>query len=455
MLRGLRWRKFDKWVGFLVIAGVGLRLIGWWYLRDKVGVYEGLVKRGEGVVCLYGGDCFLPIGKVLMQSLEIKSLRLVSIFWWITGLSFGWRFISRMRFDVWLKRLWVLMLSVNPYFVFVSIILSPASWFVPLVLVSLYFISKVKKEGSTKDVLIVGLMLIIAGLIGWLVGGYPVHVVSFWMKRYLEYSDLDYLFFSGMRYVHDKYPGIGPMLVVGLPFFIWGLIVLLNGSVKFVDNRSRKLMLGWLLLGPLPATLANNSQHPLRSLTTLPMPQLITAIGLFVVAKVVFKKLSRNIYRWAVVGGFVGVLIINVVYFWQVYTVHFPVHYSHYLMYGMKDVATYVWQHRKEYKRVMIDPTFGVEARNITGIPFAYVLAFNQIDPVIVQKARQRPGSLRIDNIVFREVDWNKDQEMKNSLLVANKWAFPLESLENAQVVKVVRLYNGEPMFYLVRTKNK
>ena len=292
-------------------------------------------------------------------------------------------------------------------------------------------------------------------LVGKLVGGYPIHVLSFWLKRYLEYGDLDYLFFSGMRYTHNKYPDVGPILLIGLPFFVLGLIGLMNDKMKFINKRSKQLIWGWLLLGPLPATLANNSQHPLRSLTTLPIPQLITALGFYMVGRWVFKRVRKGFYRGVIISGFIVGLCLNVIYFWQIYSVHFPTHYSHYLMYGMKDIAIYTWQHRKEYKKIVIDPTFGLEARNITGIPFAYVLTFNQIDPDVIQKARQRPGPLQIDNIIFREVDWNKDQSMEDSLLVASKWSFPLESLKSGQVVKIVRLYNGEPMFYLVKTQDK
>lgn len=281
---------------------------------------------------------------------------------------------------------------------------------------------------------------------------YFVYASSFWAKRYLEYSDLDYLFFKGMRYTHDKFPDVGLMFIWELPFFLLGLFVLVNKSL-LKDKSKRRLFWAWLLLGPLPASLANNSQHPLRSLTTIPIPQIISATGIWFFWKWFKKQVTCLRLRRICFFAFATAVVVNLAYYLDIYYVHYPVHYSHYLMYGMKEASLYAWKHRKEYDQVIFDPQFGVEDKNITSIPFAYVLTYGKVDPVIIQKARESGVSpLAFENFVFRSVNWAEDRKLKNALLIASFWSFPLKQIPSQQIVKVIPLYNGMPMFYLVKT---
>ncbi|MFH1601747.1 MAG: glycosyltransferase family 39 protein [Candidatus Shapirobacteria bacterium] len=278
-----------------------------------------------------------------------------------------------------------------------------------------------------------------------------VQALSFWAKRYLEYSDLDYLFFGGMGYTHEKYPDIGVMHYFELGFFIWGLIAIIGKGVK-ISGQNKKLIFVWLLLGPIPATLANNSQHPLRSLTAIPIPQLISAIGIYQFFGWV-KNLKKCIFKFLTLLLFFGAVLASLVYYVFIYYVHYPVHYSHYIMYGMKEIALYTWENRDKYDRIIIDGEFGIEDKNIAGIPFAYVLTHNKVDPFVIQQARQEgKDPLSFENFTFRGVNWPEDSQLKKTLLVASAWQLPPQDISQDQIVKVVSLYNGQPMFYLVET---
>jgi hypothetical protein len=212
--------------------------------------------------------------------------------------------------------------------------------------------------------------------------------------------------------------------------------------------------MGWLFLGILPASLANNSQHPLRSLTAIPIPQLFSAWGIYTFFVWLAREKVKRVYRRLVYVLLGGLIFLNLGFFWNAYFIQYPVHYSHYWMYGFKQIAQYLWQNQDKYDRIIVDADFGIEAKNITGIPFAYLLTYGQVDPKIIQTARQNSKEeFGFENFIFREVYWPKDKDLKNTLLVASFWQLSPQEIPSSQIVKVVSLYNKIPMFYLVKTE--
>lgn len=281
--------------------------------------------------------------------------------------------------------------------------------------------------------------------------GEIVNIASFWVKRYLEYSDFSYLFFKGMNYTHPKFPDVGVMYYFELPFFLLGIFVLANKTK--IDKEKKTLIFSWLFLGPLPASLANNPQHPLRSLTTLPMPQLISGLGIWYFINWLRKLKIWKIGKTVLFSGLGLVIFISVFCYLDRYYIHYPVHYSHYWMYGMKEAALYAWQNKDQYDQIIFDPDFGIEAKNIRSIPFAYVLTYGQVSPEIIHSARkENNGPLSFEGFVFRNVYWPEDKNLKNALLIASFWQLSPKEIPTEKVVKMISLYNGQPMFYLVET---
>lgn len=285
-----------------------------------------------------------------------------------------------------------------------------------------------------------------------ILSGSLINSLSFWANRYLEYSDSSFLFFKGMNLTHPKFPDVGLMHFFELPFFVGGLVVLVN-RLK-LEKEKKRLVFLWLILGPLPASLTNNSQHPLRSLTTIPIPQLIAALGFWYflswLRRLKIKRICQKLVYLSLSFG----LGLSLLYYFDLYFVHYPVHYSHYWMYGMKEIAQYVWKNKDKYEQIIVDADFGVEAKDITGIPFAYILTYGQEDPRIIQAVRQnKPEEFGFENFVFRSVYWPEDRKLKKTLLVASFWQLSPEEIPPEKIIEVIPLYNRMPMFYLVETQ--
>jgi len=147
------------------------------------------------------------------------------------------------------------------------------------------------------------------------------------------------------------------------------------------------------------------------------------------------------------------IVLWQIINYLDIYYVHYPVHYSHYIMYGTREIVDYVSKNKYKYNQIVIDPDFGIESKNITNIPHIYFLVYEKTDPTVIQKAmKDQVSPFGFDKYVFRSVYWPEDRKLKNTLLIASFWQLSPEEIPEEKIVKVVSLYNKMPMFYLVET---
>lgn len=276
-------------------------------------------------------------------------------------------------------------------------------------------------------------------------------VGNFWLKRYLNYYDPEFLFFNGMRLTLPHAPDIGLLYFLELPFFIFGLIYLI-AKKDFFDQSTRKLIFLWVGLGFLPASFSNNDQHALRSLVVLPIPQFLVAIGTLVFFKNCLKKVSDRV---RIVLGVVisGLFLLSVVYFLELYFVHYPVQFSHYQHFGFKALSLEAWQRQKDFERIIFDYQFGPEGPNITSVPHLYLLFYGQYDPALYQK-RPDPNSNDFSNFIFRPIYWPEDRLKKKTLFIGSPWSLPPTDIEEEQILKKVYFKNGNLGFLVVGSKD-
>jgi len=235
-----------------------------------------------------------------------------------------------------------------------------------------------------------------------------------------------------------------------IPFLIGLWFILLKKKV--LKGKKKKIFFYWLLLGPLAASLANNPQHPLRSLTMIPMPQIIVGVGGFWLLSWFGKK-----------GGFKKVLVslstlviitVSLIYYGDIYYVHFPIHFSECWSYGLKDVAQYAWAHKDEYDEIVIDPTFGTKGPDTVSVPYLYLLFYGQYNPYSFQNSPRRKvlteNSVDFENFTFREIFWPQDRYQKGKLFIGSPWSLPPEDLSQDQILKRITFKNGATAFLIV-----
>lgn len=279
----------------------------------------------------------------------------------------------------------------------------------------------------------------------------PLILINFWFKRYLDYWDPSFLFFKGMNLTFPSAPGVGLFhLFEIVPFLIGvGMVFFTN---KVVRGEERLFLGFWWLVGPLAASLANNPQHPLRSLTTIPVPQIIVGIGGFWI--LTWLKSKGFVIKALGVFAMIVIVVVSLVYYGDIYYIHSPVHYSEYWGYGMEEVAKYAWENKDSYSEIVIDPVFGTKGPDTVGVPYLYVLVYSQYDPFLFQNSVRRrvknEDSVDFANFTFRSIYWPKDRYQKGGLFIGSPWSLPPQDLSSQQIKKEIRFKNGALGFLVV-----
>jgi 4-amino-4-deoxy-L-arabinose transferase-like glycosyltransferase len=256
-----------------------------------------------------------------------------------------------------------------------------------------------------------------------------------WLGKYLNYYDVRFWFWKAL-FTPPGFPDLGLLYAVDIPLFLLGVYVI----AKSANEKLQKLSLFWFLVGPIPASVTMNEQHPLRALVWIPFFALVVALGFgFLLATV--KK------RWAPIGYFV-LLLLSVVYFADMYIHHFPRFHSEFWQYGYKDVATYACENLDNYDHIVITDTFGSDGPLNTGLPYVYVLFYCERDRDIFLSTGKHS-----DKLIFRRP--NREDFMRNDdmLLIGSPWDFLGDLSSKGKTLKEVTFLNGKPAFIFKTNK--
>jgi hypothetical protein len=145
-------------------------------------------------------------------------------------------------------------------------------------------------------------------------------------------------------------------------------------------DKSAIMILGWMVIAPIPAGMARETPHMLRIASILPTFQIITAIGIVFVWQSLSQKLAplKNIclslFAACVVGSFL--------YYSHNYWVHYPIDWSGEWQYGYKQMIEKVTEldAKENYDRLSITGALGR--------PYIYFLFYNQINPLSYTRNR-------------------------------------------------------------------
>lgn len=260
---------------------------------------------------------------------------------------------------------------------------------------------------------------------------YALYGVSF-VNHYLDHFKPDFLFIKGDGNPKFSTQDVGQLFLFEIPFFIAGIILLFRKKEGYWW-----IIPLWLLIGIIPAATARETPHALRIESTLPMFQILSAIGLtwFVMTLKKFSPLVR-------MSSFVllGIIVVmSISYFLHGYYVHYSREYSGEWQYGYKESIAYVSQEVGKYDEVQVS--------DILGRPYVYYLLHTQTDPEIFRNGakveRDAFGFVHVQSFgkyVFPEdMDFSKP-ETKKILYITS----PQEVPTGAKVLKKFSLLNGD-----------
>jgi len=223
----------------------------------------------------------------------------------------------------------------------------------------------------------------------------------FGARKYLHYLDPGFLFYSGLKMTKEDSYGVGVLYLFEIPWLILGIITLIKKRI-----RNKSLIVGWILIGLIPASLTNNEQHPGRTFFILPMLLLVSATGAIEFFRLMKTNLNHSLKN-IIYFIFLIIIMWNLGLTLLTYTVHFPRQRGEDFMEGTKETVEYALANKSKYKEIVLDPYRGIEAPNIVSIPHMYILFYTKYDPAIYQQENKtRPdGSFGFDKFTIRRID--------------------------------------------------
>lgn len=276
---------------------------------------------------------------------------------------------------------------------------------------------------------------------------YPL-LFFYWARKYLFYFDSKFLFYSGLNLTVPGTYGLGVVYLFELPLLILGIIYLVKNRMQ-----NKYVLLLWVILGILPASLTNNEQHALRALLVLPMVIIVSGIGANYFIQGM--NIKPSVFKRGLYLGYLLFLVWNLFYGLLIYTVHFPKQRDEDFMAGTKQTVEYALANKNKYKEIVFDPYRGIEAPYIVSIPHMYILFYSKYDPATYQKEEKiRPdGSFGFDKFTIRQIDWRVDRSKKDTLFIGSPWSLPEKDIKEEDILEKIYLGNGSLAFFIVSPK--
>ncbi len=265
-------------------------------------------------------------------------------------------------------------------------------------------------------------------------------------QNYLNAFSAEFLFIKGGENKAHNITNFGNMYIVEAPFLFMGIIALFF----FKKGKEKRLVVYWLLIGPIAASITKDAPHTNRMFAIFPILPLVTAIGFMYVRDWLMLKYGN--VKNGIVTLICLLFIFNIGIYLDRYYVHFPRNEAQNWGIGYKQLHVILSTKPFASKNIIMSrPQYS---------PYIFLLFYQAYNPLTYQKTALRyppteDGFVHVksfDRYTFREINWGKDIKIPNTLLVDVPANIPEFVKKGYQSIDV-SLPNGETMFTIVQTK--
>lgn len=257
------------------------------------------------------------------------------------------------------------------------------------------------------------------------------------LENWSEHYHGLFLFLSGDDIQRNKVPETGQMYMVELLFVLAGLWAMAKNF-----GNGEKLVIWWLLIAPVAASLTFQSPHALRAQNMVIPFVLINAYGINYLVEL-FKG-KRRLY---VSSLFAFVLILSFIRYQHMYWIHMAKEYPYSSQYGLPELVNYVQQNQDKYSKIVITDRYDQ--------PYILFLYYLKYPPQKFQgnhnlTARDAFGFSTVnqfDKYYFTTIRYDEARpDNPNSLIVGTPDDIP----DEANIVKSIYGSNGYKYFEVV-----
>jgi hypothetical protein len=226
-----------------------------------------------------------------------------------------------------------------------------------------------------------------------------------------------------------------------LPFILFGIL-----AAIVIINKRIGLLFVLLVLSPFASALTTGTPHAVRGMIMLVPLHIFSAIGVYVFFYSIYIY-SRRILFWGISSFFILLLFGNFTYYIHQYYIHTPIEYGYFWQASHEELFNYLKTVENTYDKIVV--TYAYDQ------PYIFYLFYNKIDPVWYQAYWKNEGknmytrmSRKIGKYEFRNINYNSDKTIPNSILVGT----PNEISNEIPGVNRILFPSGKEAFIIVKT---
>jgi hypothetical protein len=268
----------------------------------------------------------------------------------------------------------------------------------------------------------------------------PFILIKAIFEKYLEYTNINYLFFNGTELLGRK-----NIFEQGL--FLWPLIIpFFIGLFNLKKNIKKEFFVFFIifiLISPIVPSLTHGSASLVRNLNTILPYTIIISIGLYEL----FSK--SKLYKSII---FSLLVLISFIYFSFIYIFHYPIEKADGFQ-GYSSIATFLERDSKNYNHIYVDFKFGKNCQFI-GVPHLYLAYYQSLDPKKLQNRINNPKESNFDKYTITQIDWNNIDIKKGDLYIVSTCNPPtIKVLDKIKLTTKFTDNSGNPAFELWEIK--
>lgn len=258
--------------------------------------------------------------------------------------------------------------------------------------------------------------------------------------RYLNHLSPKLLFFEGLT-VNER--GHFPNLGVLQPFDFVALVLGLVYLVRFTNKKISVLVIGLLLLSPIPGALTLSEYSTVRTLFMVIPLSIIIGSGLFFA----FSKLKSLFILISLLT------LVTTIYMVDLLLVHANYTYAHEFQFGYKEAVRFINDHKSD----------NVVMTDVNGQPYIFYLFYSRYDPASYQKQNSFVSGgfdvghvAKLDNIEFHQFGDSEISNMPNSTFIGTIGNIKNEFDKNSPAIESfeeIKFPDGFVAYRFVKTK--
>jgi len=295
-------------------------------------------------------------------------------------------------------------------------------------------------------------------------------------QNYILGFSPEFLFITGGTNLQHNIPDFGNLYLWEAPFIILGLYFIFANK-----NISRGLILWWLLISPIAASLTKDAPHTNRMAPILPLPYFLISYAVIKILNIIknIKVQTSVILSKSLI---LLLFVLNFMLWTDRYFIHFPIKREFAWGGGYRELVAKVTLLQDRYSEIVMDrPDYS---------PYIYFLFYQQVDPELFQNRVIRypvdsEGFHHVksfNNLTFKKLDWSKALIDSDKLIISWAESTPPHATNSSyliddlifnrmikefggtfdlkigdqvinRLIKEIKLKNGQPQFYLIEVK--